>query len=113
MSCCQSSVQVGVQLDAEVLLGDLEQILEVEVIDAQHDIGVHLDEAAVAVVGEARVAGLGGEALDRHVVEAEVEHRVHHAGHGGPRAGTHRYQERVVRIAEDGAGLLNRGEGGG
>jgi len=34
--------------------------------------GVHLDEAAVGVIGEAGVAGLGGEALDGLVVEAEV-----------------------------------------
>ena len=49
--------------------------------DVEHDLREHLDEAAVAVPREALVARLGDEALDRDVVEAEVEHGVHHARH--------------------------------
>jgi hypothetical protein len=74
-------------VDALVLLGDLQRFLERAVIEAEHDVGIHLDEAAIAVPGEARVAGRGGEALDAGVVEAEVEDRVHHAGHGDAGAG--------------------------
>ena len=40
----------------------LEDLLEEVVVDAEHDLGVHLDEAAIAVPGEARVAGGCGEA---------------------------------------------------
>ena len=72
--------------------------------DAEHHVGIHGDEAAVAVVGEALVAGGFRHRLDRHVVEAEVEHRVHHAGHRGARAGAHRDEQRVLRIAERLAG---------
>ena len=32
------------------------------VVDAEHDVGIHLDEAAIAVVGEARVAGAAASA---------------------------------------------------
>ena len=55
MSRCQSSaVQIGVEMDALILLGDLERLLEQAVIEAEHDVGIHLDEAAIAVPGEAR-----------------------------------------------------------
>ena len=60
----------------------------------------HLHEAAVGVVGEARVAARVGQALDRLVVQAEVEDRVHHAGHRDRGARAHRHQQRVGRIAE-------------
>ena len=45
------------RLDAAILLVVLEQLLEMVVVDAEHDLAVHLDEAAIAVIGEARVAG--------------------------------------------------------
>ena len=66
-------------------------------VDAQHDIAVHLDEAAIAVIGEARIAGALGQALDGLVVEAEIEHGIHHAGHRGARARADRDQQRIVR----------------
>jgi hypothetical protein len=47
-------VEIGVEVDALVLLGDLQRFLERAVIEAEHDVGVHLDEAAIAVPGEAR-----------------------------------------------------------
>ena len=50
-------------------------------LQAEHDVAVHLHEAAVAVPGEALVAGLVDEAAQRGLVEADVEHGVHHAGH--------------------------------
>ncbi len=50
-------------------------------LHAEDDVAVHLDEPSVAVPREARVAGLGGERLDRLIVETEVEDRVHHAWH--------------------------------
>lgn len=44
--------------------------------------------------------GLGGEADDGLVGEADVEDRVHHAGHGELGTGAHGDQQRVVRLAE-------------
>ncbi len=81
-------------------------------LDAEHDLAVHLDEAAIAVLGEARIAALARQALDGVVVEAEIEDRVHHARHRGARAGAHRDQQRIGRVAE--ARIeppLQRGEG--
>ena len=86
--------ELGVEREPAEVLVVLEDVLEHAVVDAQHDVGIHLDEAAVAVVGEARVARLGGQALHRLVVEAEVEDGVHHARHRRARARAHRDQQR-------------------
>ena len=100
--------QFGVERDAAVALHVFEDVLEMVMLHAEHDVAVHLDEAAVAVIGEARVAAAPDQALHRDVVEAEVEDGVHHAGHGGAGAGADRDQQRVVRIAEAGADALFR-----
>ena len=97
-------IKVGVEMDALVLLGDLKRFLEGAVIEAEHDIGIHLDEAAVAVPGEARIARRGGEPFHRLVVKAEVQHRVHHARHGDAGAGAHRNEQRIGLVAEALAG---------
>ena len=46
------------------------------------------------------VVGQLGQALHRHVVQAQVQDGIHHAGHGSARAGTHGHQPRIVLIAE-------------
>ncbi len=98
-------------MDALVLLGDLQRFLEHVVLQAEDDVRIHLDEAAVAVPGEARVAGDCGEALDRRVVEAEVEDGVHHPRHGDAGAGADRDEQGIGRVAEAlAANALDMGE---
>jgi hypothetical protein len=87
-------------VDALVLLGDLERLLEGAVVEAEDDVGIHLDEAAIAVPGEARIAGDGGEARDGGIVEAEVEDGVHHPRHRHPGAGADRDEQRIGGVAE-------------
>ena len=58
-----------------------QRILKQAVIDLHHHIRIHLDEAAVAVIGETLVVRARGEARHGHIVQAEIENRVHHAGH--------------------------------
>ncbi len=108
----------GAQLvDREVTGGALAAHLvrdagEAGVVDAEHHVPEHRDEAAVGVVGEVTATGALGEALDRGVVQAEVEHGVHHAGHGRGGAGAHAEEERVGGVAEALAGArLDLGEG--
>jgi hypothetical protein len=78
----------------------LQNILEVVMLDVEHDVGIHLDEAAVGIIGEAPVAGLARQRLDGLVVEAEIEHGVHHARHRGAGAGPHRDEQRIGAVAE-------------
>ena len=104
-------LQLGVEMDALVLLGDLQRLLEGAVIEAEDDIGIHLDEAAIAVPGEAGVARRGGEAAHGLVVEAEVEDGVHHPRHRHARARADRDEQRIGGVAEALAGhLLDMGD---
>ena len=114
--------QVAQQLDGDLgvrrrpgeLLGRLEERVELLTGQLEDDAPVHGDEAPVGVEGEALVAGLLGQPLDRFVVEAQVEDRVHHAGHGELGARAHRDEQRVGGVADGLAhGLLEPGPGGG
>ena len=69
-------------------------VLAGTLLHADDDVAVHLDEAAVAVPGEAGVAGGLLERDDGLVVEAEVENGVHHARHRVAGAGAHGDEER-------------------
>ena len=77
---------LGVEPIAALVLETAEDVLELGMIDAQHHVGIHRDEAAVAVIGKAPVGGPGGQAFDSLAVEAQIQHRIHHARHRGARA---------------------------
>ena len=98
--------KVGVEQIALGVLAALDDVLEAVGIDVEHDVGIHLDETAIAVIGEALVARRLGERQHRFVVEAEVEDGVHHARHRGAGARTHRNQQRIGGVAEHMAGRL-------
>ena len=94
-------VEVGVlRVGALRGLRLVELLLEPVARDVQHDLAEHLDETPVHVPGEAVVGGLRGQALDAVVVQAEVENRVHHPGHGELRSGANGDQQRIGRFAE-------------
>ena len=78
--------EIVVQVGPAVGLQVFQQVLEVVVINAHHHVAVHLDETAVAVVGEPFVAAVRGQSFDAIVIEAEVEDGIHHPRHRGPRA---------------------------
>src|SRR5215813_11345034 len=81
------------------------------VLNSEHHLPIHLDETAIAVIGEAFVAALARQPLDHAVVEPEVEHCVHHARHRNARAGAHRDENRIVWVSETSAErMLDLGE---
>jgi hypothetical protein len=77
-----------------------ERIFEAVRVDPGDDVAVHLDQPPVRVVGEAWVLGHARQAVDRLVVQPEIEDRVHHPRHGDRSSGAHGHEERVARIAE-------------
>ena len=81
--------KLGVDANAGDQAGLGQGILEQVGIDSHDDVGEHLDKATVAIPGKARVLRLGDKALNGIVVEAQVEDRVHHAGHGKRSARAH------------------------
>src|ERR1039457_1744215 len=74
--------EIGIQLGIGLLLLSVEDLVEIVFGDFENHVAVHLDEAAIAIVGEARVVALGNHGFDGFVVQAEVEDGVHHARHG-------------------------------
>ena len=92
--------EVGIERVALAVLEGIQDVLEMMMLEAEHHVGIHGDEAAVAVIGKAAVAGHFSEGLDGLVVEAEVQHGVHHPGHRGAAARPHRHQQRILRIAK-------------
>ncbi len=99
-------IELGVVLDPALLLHPGQCVLEQVRLDAVDDLAVHLDQAAIAVVGEAGVARRLGQPGRRGVVETEVEDGVHHPRHRDGGAGAHRYEQRILQIAELLARLL-------
>jgi hypothetical protein len=78
--------KVGIEGVTAALFVLVENFLETMMFDAEHDIGIHGDKAAIAVEGKAPISGFFRKRGDGRVVETEIEHRVHHAWHGGTAA---------------------------
>ena len=97
-------IEVGIERVAVAILVLVEDFLEVMVRNAEHHVRIHGDEAPVAVIGEAPVAGLFRQRRDGDVVEPEIEHGIHHARHRDARARAHRHEQRILAVAEFFAG---------
>jgi len=67
--------ELGVELDAPLLLALLERLVEALGGGVEHDAAIHCDESAQGVVAEARVIGQRDQAVDRLLVEPQVEDR--------------------------------------
>ena len=81
-------------------------LFQARCIHVQHDVGKHLDEAPITVVGKARVVGLFRQARGDFVIQAEIENGVHHARHRHWRAGANREQQRIPGITKARAHFL-------
>ena len=98
-------VQPGVERDPLLVPGERQRFLEQVRVHAHDHVRVHLDEPPVAVVGEPGIAGARRKPVGGLRVQAQVEHRVHHAGHRHPRTRADRHEERVGPVAERRAAL--------
>ena len=100
------SRQVNVVLDALGFFHLVDLDLEQALRDHHNNVCKHLHETAVAVVCEAGVAGLLGQAFHSLIVQAQVQDGVHHARHGLTGTGTDRDQQGVGVVAKLLAGDL-------
>ena len=71
----------GIGFDAGALFVLIQDTFKVAGVGVQDDFAEHLDEATIGVVGETLVPGQFYQALDGLIVDAEVEHGIHHTGH--------------------------------
>ncbi len=81
--------EIGIEVGAGFELVVFDQLLEVMVVDTEHNLPVHLDKTPIAVIGETLIAALARQSDDRLVIETEVEHGIHHPGHRNPRPRPH------------------------
>ena len=96
--------EFGVEVVAAIGFFVLENLLEHLVVEAEHNVGIHLDEAAIAVIGEARIMRVMRQRLHGLVVQTQIQDRIHHAGHGCTGSRTHRDQQEIGWVTEPPAG---------
>jgi hypothetical protein len=88
-------VEVDVGLEVLAFLHAREPSLELGVRHAQHDVAEHVQQAAVGVQQEPLVGGVGGDGGAQDVVvQAQVQHGVHHPGHRRRRAAADAHEQR-------------------
>eukprot|EP00438_Fugacium_kawagutii_P021523 Skav233408 [mRNA] locus=scaffold892:134441:141349:+ [translate_table: standard] len=92
--------QLAVLLDATLLLGALQVLLEVVDLNAEDNIRIHLHKAPVAVESEATVTRLLRQSLHCGVVQTQIQHCVHHSWHGRACSRAHGHQQRIGVVAE-------------
>ena len=95
--------QLHVAADAVPVNRVLQGPVEERAVEAEHGLAEHLDQPAVGVPAEPGVAGGRDQALDGPVVEADVEHRLHHPRHRERGPGADADQQRVHLVAEPAA----------
>ena len=95
-----------IHLNLRFFLGLINLMLEVLMVAAHYYVAEHINKAAINVISESRIASPFDNAFDDRVVQAEIQHRVHHTRHRNSRAASHRNQQRAVRVAEFGAHRL-------
>ena len=79
-------LEVGIGLRVGVGFRAVQQLVEGAALDAEHDVAEDGDEAPVAVPREALVLGPSSEPDHGPIVQPEIQHGIHHAGHGRARA---------------------------
>ena len=93
-------IEVGVGSGAMGGLGSVERMVKALALHVHDDPTEHLDEAPVRVPPESLIAGQGDQPMQGLLVQAKVEDRVHHPGHGEPGTGADGDKERIGGIAE-------------
>ena len=99
-------IQLGVQFNALCLFHLVDDDLKVVLWNLHYNVGVHLNEATVGVVGKTLILGQLCKAFHYLVVESQVEDGVHHARHGSSCTGADGNQQRIVDVSEFFAGKL-------
>ncbi len=92
--------KLRIGIEAFVLFRDFQRFFEKPVVEPKHNVGIHLDEPAIAVPGKAFIPRSARKPCHRFIIETKVEHRIHHARHGDTRARANGHQQRVARIAK-------------
>ncbi len=93
-------LELDIGVHALGLLGAVERGREHLSVDVEHRLAEHLQQPAIAVPGESGAPADFSQTLHALVVEADVEHRLHHPRHRVHGPGSDAHQQRVVAVAQ-------------
>ena len=93
-------IQISVILRPLGLLNLVQNRLKFRFCDLHHNVRKHLDKTAIGIISETGISSLLREAFHRHVVQTQVQDRIHHTRHGSACAGTDRNQQRILRVTK-------------
>ena len=96
--------KIGIKRKSFPVLQRLENILEMMMINTKHHIRIHLDEPAIGIPSKPRITRIPRQCRNGHIVQPEIQNRIHHARHRSPRARPDRDKQRFLRITK----LLSR-----
>ena len=82
-------LQVSVSAALGLRFEAIHHALELLVRDANHNLAKQRSETPISIQSKSQITGLFGQTRHRFFVEAEIQNRVHHAGHRKRRAGSH------------------------
>ncbi len=100
------NIEFGVKFHTLLLLDFLDDHLKRVLIllalglHAQHNVAIHLHKATVAVPSKAGITRLLGQSLGHSIIDAQVQHCVHHAGHRHGSTRANRHQLRIAGVVK-------------
>ena len=77
----RGSGNFSIALHSRALLVRIQYVLKISWVGIQHNLTEHLDEAAIGIISETLIAGQLHQSLHRLIVDAQVQHRIHHPWH--------------------------------
>ena len=98
--------QFVIQFDLAGFFQGFQSVFKQIRINVHNYIAEHLDKSAEAVQHKAFIAGKVDQCLYGNIVQTQIEHGIHHTGHGGSRSAANGYQQRVGAFAEGFAQFL-------
>ena len=86
-------------LDLGLLLGGVENVLEILMVAAHNNIAEHVDKSAINVVSEPGIVGSLDDPSDNVVVKAQIQDGIHHSGHRNGCTASDTDQQWMLRVA--------------
>ena len=91
---------LGIAVNLCALTGCRDHFFKMLIRNAHDHTAEHLNQPAIGIINKALILGQPDHAFRGFIVQADVQNRIHHAGHGKFGAGSAGDQKGVFRIAE-------------
>ena len=78
----------------------LQDIIELKMLNFHNHVAIHLNKAAITIQGKPFILRAVDQPFNGLIIEAQIEHSIHHAWHGNDCTRTYGYQQRVLGVAK-------------